>query len=190
MSQRHQKEETVMVKSSVWALGAIGLAAVGVVVGGWHPWMGASHVAAAKPSVIKTSAIGGDHPVAVPLTWTQARTKFPSWARVPGWVPAGVTHSSLTYGPPPGSLNASYSGSHNWTVMITENESPATYVAPHQTVGTLGGVSALIAQWHASPGGAHLTNIAFKFDGHSYDVQGLNISLAVAERVAVSLIHP
>jgi len=44
MSQRHQKEETVMVKSSVWALGAIGLAAVGVVVGGWHPWMGASHV--------------------------------------------------------------------------------------------------------------------------------------------------
>ena len=178
-----------MVKWNVWALGALGLAAVGVVVGGWHPWMGASHVAAAKPSVIKTSAMGGNRPAAVPLTWAQARTKFPSWARAPGWMPGGVTFSSLTYGPPPGSLTASYRGPR-WSVIITENESPASNIAPHQTPGTVGGVPALIAQWYASPGGAHLTNIAFTFDGHSYDVDGIHISLPVAERVAVSLIHP
>ncbi|MDA8199427.1 MAG: hypothetical protein M0Z54_08355 [Thermaerobacter sp.] len=180
-----------MTKSRVWALGVLGLAAAaGVVAGGWHPWQisrVASGPATAKHRAIKVSAVGNSP---VPITWAEAQAKFPTLARVPGWLPVGVTHSSLTYGGH-GNLDASYAGpQYKWTVMISEDTGSVVTVAPHQAHGTVGGIPALIAQWDATPGGAHLTNVAFQLDRHSYDVNGINISLAVAEHVAMSLIHP
>lgn len=178
-----------MTKWHGWAVGVLGLAAVGVVVGAWHPWhvvRVASAPAAAKPPALKTSAAGSG-PVAI--TWTEAQAKFPTLARVPSWLPAGVAHRSLTYGGH-GNLDASYAGpQYQWTVMISEDTGSVVTVAPNQVHGTVGGVPALIAKWDASPGGAHLTNVAFQLDGDSYDVNGINVHLSVVEHVAVSLIH-
>ena len=179
-----------MSESRGWALGALVLVAAGFIAGGWHPWRVsglASGHATAKPPAIKVSAAGHSP---VPITWAKAQAEFPTLARVPGWLPAGVTHSSLTYGGH-GNLDASYAGpQYKWTVMISEDAGSVVTVAPNQTSGTVGGTPALIADWHATPGGAYLTNVAFQLDGHSYDVNCINVSLSVAEHVAVSLIHP
>ena len=79
---------------------------------------------------------------------------------------------------------------YQWTLDITYNTGTETdNVAPNQTPGTIGGIPAMIATWYATPGGAYLTNVSFQWDGNTYDVNGINISLAVAEHVAVSLIH-
>ncbi len=181
-----------MTTSRVWALGVLGLAAAGVVAGGWHPWQ-ISHVASgpatAKHPAIKVSAVGNSP---VPITWAEAQAKFPTLARVPGWLPPGVAHSSLWYDGH-GAVDAYWMGpQYKWTLDVTEVAGTDYYhnvSAPHQTRGTIGGTPAMIAEWYATPGGAYITNIAFGLDGNTYDVNGINISLTVAEHVAVSLIH-
>ena len=179
-----------MTTSRVWALGVLGLAAAGVVVGGWHPWQMsrvASGPATAKHPAIKVSAVGNSP---VPITWAEAQAKFPTLARVPEWVPPGVAHSSLWYDGH-GAVDAYWMGpQYKWTLDVTEYTGTETdIVSPNQTSGTIGGVPAMIATWYATPGGAYLTNVSFQWDGNTYDVNGINISLAVAEHVAVSLIH-
>ncbi len=174
-----------------WALGALGVVAAGVIAVGWHPWRVsgvASAHAPAKPPAIKVSAAGHSP---VPITWAQARATFPTMVRRPGWLPPGVAHRSLWYDGHD-TVDAYWMGpKYKWTLDVTEY--PGTQldiVTPHPTHGTVGGTPALIAHWHATPGGALITNIAFALDGNTYDVNGINISLAVAEHVAVSLIHP
>ncbi len=180
-----------MTKSRVWALGVLGLAAAaGVVAGGWHPWQisrVASGPATAKHPAIKVSAVGNSP---VPITWAEAQAKFPTLARVPEWLPPGVAHSSLWYDGH-GAVDAYWMGpQYKWTLDVTEYTGTETdIVSPNQTSGTIGGVPAMIATWYATPGGAYLTNVSFQWDGNTYDVNGINISLAVAEHVAVSLIH-
>ncbi len=182
-----------MSESRGWALGALVLVAAGFIAGGWHPWRVsglASGHATAKPPAIKVSAAGHSP---VPITWAKAQAEFPTLARVPGWLPAGVTHSSLWYDGH-GAVDAYWMGpQYKWTLDVTEYPGTNYYLnvsAPHQTQGTIGGIPAMLAEWHATPGGANLTNIAFALDGNTYDVNGINISLAAAEHVAVSLIHP
>ncbi len=179
-----------MRKSRGWALGVLALVAAGALVGGGPPGTGSRVTAggAAKPPVVKLSAVGNSP---VPITWAQARAAFPRMARWPGWLPPGVAHSSV-WDDRNGAIDAYWMGPHyKWTLDVTEY--PGTeldIVAPHQTSGTVGGTPALIADWYATPGGAYITNIAFALDGNTYDVNGINLSLAVAEHVAVSLIHP
>ena len=180
-----------MTKSRVWALGVLGLAAAGVVVGGWHPWQMsrvASGPATAKHPAIKLSAAGNSP---VPITWAQARATFPTMARWPGWLPPGVAHSSVWYDGH-GTVDAYWMGpQYQWTLDVTEyTGTEIDIVSPNQTSGTIGGVPAMIATWYATPGGAYLTNVSFQWDGNTYNVNGINLSLAVAEHVAVSLIHP
>ena len=174
-----------MRKSRGWALGVLVLAA-GALIGGGHPGPGSR--VAAKPPVIKLSAVGNGP---VPITWAQAQATFPTMARQPGWLPPGTAHSSLVYDGH-GQIDAYWMGpQYQWTIDITYDIGTQTdNVAPGQTPGTVGGIPALIADWYATPGGAYITNVSFQWGGNTYDVNGINISLAVAEHVAASLIHP
>ena len=180
-----------MRKSRGWALrvlAALGLLALaaGGTVGGGHPGTGSR--VSAKPPVIKVSAVGN---APVPITWAQARATFPTMARWPGWLPPGVAHSSVWYDGH-GAVDAYWMGpQYQWTLDVTEyTGTEIDIVSPNQTAGTVGGTPALIADWYATPGGAYLTNVSFQWDGNTYNVNGINLSLAVAEHVAVSLIHP
>ena len=176
-----------MRKSPGWALGVLALAAGGL-IGGGHPGTGSR--SAVKPPVIKLSAAGNGP---VPITWAQARATFPTMVRRPGWLPPGVAHSSLWYDGH-GAVDAYWMGpQYQWTLDVTEYPGTDYYLnvsAPHQIHGTIGGIPAVLADWYATPGGAYITNIAFGLDGDTYDVNGINISLAVAKHVAVSLIQP
>jgi hypothetical protein len=175
-----------MWKSPGWALGVLVLVAAGGVMGG-RPLAAGSPVAA-KPPAIKVNTVGQSP---VPITWAQGRATFPSRARIPGWLPPGVAHRSLYYDGDD-TLDAYWMGpQYKWSLDVTEY--PGTeldVVAPNQTSGTVGGIRALIATWYSTPGGAYLTNIAFALDGNTYDVNGINLSLAVTMHVAISLIHP
>ena len=180
-----------MRKPRGWALGVLALAAAGALVGGGHPGTGSRVTAgavAAKPPVIKLSAAGNGP---VPITWAQAQATFPTMASQPGWLPPGTAHSSLVYDGH-GQIDAYWMGpQYQWTLDITYNTGTETdNVAPNQTLGTIGGIPAMIAAWYATPGGAYITNVSFQWDGNTYNVNGINLSLAVAEHVAVSLIHP
>jgi len=180
-----------MWKSPGWALGVLVLVAAGALVSGGHPGTGSRVTAgtvAAKPPVIKVSAVGNSP---VPITWAQARATFPTMTREPGWLPPGVAHHSLYYDGHD-TVDAYWMGpQYKWTLDVTEyTGTQIDIVSPNQTSGTVGGIPALIADWYATPGGAYITNIAFALDGNTYNVNGINLSLAVAEHVAVSLIHP
>jgi uncharacterized protein (DUF2342 family) len=179
-----------MVKARSLAIGVLVVAAAGALIGWWHPWspqkVASGHVAPSRHRIHASTAAAAT----VSVTWAQARAGAPTLARIPGWLPSGVTQQSL-YRDQRGTLNAYYSGANfAWTVNVTETLGAVVTVAPNQIKGTVGGIPALIAQWQAGAGGAHLANVAFQIGGNSYDVNGINVPLPVIEHVAASLINP
>ncbi len=167
-----------------WVIGVLGAAAIGLLIGGWHPW----NVKAASSHRAATIRIAQAlNPTLT--TWSQAHADAPTLVRKPGWVPSGITQQHL-YREPHGVFSAFYTGSHGaWTIMIQENEGAVTISSPNQTPGTLAGIPVLLSEWQANSG-AHLSNVSFRLNGNTYDVNGINTPLAVAEHVAASLISP
>lgn len=118
-----------------------------------------------------------------------AHADAPTLVRKLGWLPSGVTRHQW-YREPHGVFSAFYTGLHGaWTIMVQANKGMVAGASPNHTPGTLAGIGAVLAQWPVNSG-ARLTNVSFRLNGNTYDVNGINAPLTVAEHVAASLIRP
>jgi hypothetical protein len=166
-----------------WVMSMAGVVALAMLLSLWHPW-----TAEAASLNHPAPATATQAPSLSVITWQQATLHAPPLARVPSWLPSGVSTSQLVRDPVHGLLIATYTGpDHAWTIQIQENPGPTTASNPDQRSGTISGHPVTLSQWQ-STSGAKITNVFFTLNGNGYDVLGINVPMAIVEKVTSGLI--